>query len=308
MNEGTCKYQGCVKQARSRNWCSAHYERWRKHGDPAVVLPPSPPPRNPRVQGGPCLVADCPRLSLAKDLCDLHYRRQAKYGDPMGRAPARPPRKPAIRKGRVTWVRANPEPCAIDECSELERSLGLCSSHYYVHWKYGDPLWQAPAYDVCTVDDCDSPSRNAANPLCEAHYCRKWRNGTLEVGQCTVCQGPLPADSPFSRRFCADCALARRRARSRDAEHRRRAASTGEHSERVDTSQIYERDGWRCGICRKRVDRRLAWPHPKSPSLDHVVPISEGGAHTKANVRLAHLTCNTARGARGGGEQLALIG
>ena len=53
---------------------------------------------------------------------------------------------------------------------------------------------------------------------------------------------------------------------------------------------VAERDGWRCAICRRRVTRET-W------SLDHVVPLSKGGAHTYANVVLAHKRCNSLRGA-----------
>jgi len=76
----------------------------------------------------------------------------------------------------------------------------------------------------------------------------------------------------------------------------------------VKLADIAERDGWRCGVCRRRVNPRFAWPHPKSPSLDHIIPLSEGGKHDPANVRLAHLGCNIVRGNRGGGEQLLLVG
>lgn len=74
--------------------------------------------------------------------------------------------------------------------------------------------------------------------------------------------------------------------------------------------EIAERDRWRCGICRRRVNPRWKWPNPKSPSLDHVIPLAdvENTEHSRRNVRLAHLGCNIARGNRGGGEQLALIG
>jgi 5-methylcytosine-specific restriction endonuclease McrA len=80
------------------------------------------------------------------------------------------------------------------------------------------------------------------------------------------------------------------------------------HTENVDRDLVGERDGWRCGICRKRVDWTLVYPDRMSPSLDHVVPLSEGGEHTYANTRIAHLICNNLRRHHGGNEQLALIG
>jgi 5-methylcytosine-specific restriction endonuclease McrA len=45
-----------------------------------------------------------------------------------------------------------------------------------------------------------------------------------------------------------------------------------------------------------------------SRSIDHVQPLSRGGSHTTDNVRLAHLRCNVAKGNRGSGEQLLLVG
>lgn len=290
MAETTCAFPSCVKPARCRGWCSAHYERWRKHGDPGIVLDPVPPPRPERTQPETCTVDGCGRRSWARSLCDGHYQKLRKHGDPLA----------DHRRRRLT--------CSVDDCGRVVHGHGWCKAHY-MRWRmHGDPLWTRPTYTACTVEGCARPSRNDSNPMCEAHYCRLWRNGTLELGQCSVCQGPLPPESPFGRRFCESCRLDRRRDRGRDAVHRRRVAMTGADAERIDSREIYERDHWRCGVCRKRADRRLQWPHPMSPSLDHVVPIADGGPHTRANVRLAHLTCNTGRGARGGGEQLALIG
>ena len=66
----------------------------------------------------------------------------------------------------------------------------------------------------------------------------------------------------------------------------------------INSAEVYERDRWVCGICLERVDRRLIWPDPMSPSLDHIVPLSRGGAHQLANVQCAHLSCNVRKGAR----------
>ncbi|MGV4984527.1 HNH endonuclease [Streptomyces sp. NRAIS4] len=77
--------------------------------------------------------------------------------------------------------------------------------------------------------------------------------------------------------------------------------------ERYALAEIAARDGYRCGLCRKTVpmDRRV--PDLLAPTIDHVIPLSEGGDDTKANVQLAHYSCNCAKGARALGEQLALI-
>lgn len=71
---------------------------------------------------------------------------------------------------------------------------------------------------------------------------------------------------------------------------------------------IFQRDRWVCGICNSTVDPRHQWPHPKAPSLDHIVPLSKGGTHTPENVQLAHIGCNWKKNNRGGGEQLRLVG
>ena len=69
--------------------------------------------------------------------------------------------------------------------------------------------------------------------------------------------------------------------------------------EKVLASEIYERDAWVCQLCKKKVNRTLKYPHPLSQSLDHIIPLSRGGAHSKANVQLAHLSCNVGLGVRG---------
>jgi 5-methylcytosine-specific restriction endonuclease McrA len=50
-----------------------------------------------------------------------------------------------------------------------------------------------------------------------------------------------------------------------------------------------------------------AVPHPKAPTIDHILPIACGGNDTRANVQLAHFICNSRKGTRGS-QQLALAG
>ena len=64
--------------------------------------------------------------------------------------------------------------------------------------------------------------------------------------------------------------------------------------------ELASRDGLTCGICDELVQLDGIWPHPASPSIDHIVPVSLGGTDDAANLRLTHLGCNCARGNREG--------
>jgi 5-methylcytosine-specific restriction endonuclease McrA len=52
----------------------------------------------------------------------------------------------------------------------------------------------------------------------------------------------------------------------------------------------------------------LAVPHLKAATIDHIIPLSISRDDTRANVQLAHFICNSIKGDRLAGEQLALIG
>lgn len=48
-----------------------------------------------------------------------------------------------------------------------------------------------------------------------------------------------------------------------------------------------------CGICGRPVDFDKKFPDPWSATLDHIIPVSKGGAPAALeNLQLAHLQCN----------------
>jgi len=80
---------------------------------------------------------------------------------------------------------------------------------------------------------------------------------------------------------------------------------------------IGHRDKWKCGICGCKVSAdSFEHGNPQSKTVDHIVPESEcrvlGWTQDQiddpANLRVAHMRCNSLRSANGGGEQLALVG
>jgi 5-methylcytosine-specific restriction endonuclease McrA len=90
---------------------------------------------------------------------------------------------------------------------------------------------------------------------------------------------------------------------------RRRRVLQRASTEPYTLAEIAARDRYRCGLCRKKVDMRLIDGRlPMAPTVDHVIPISEGGTDTKANVQLAHRICNLRKGKRGTPQQLRLVG
>jgi 5-methylcytosine-specific restriction endonuclease McrA len=96
---------------------------------------------------------------------------------------------------------------------------------------------------------------------------------------------------------------AKRRSRTRHAERyretrRRSRLRDGAEQRPFSEAAVYERDHWTCHICLEPIDP-AATDHRYRGTLDHLIPVSEGGADVAWNVRPAHQTCNTRRGTRG---------
>ncbi|AYB70878.1 HNH endonuclease [Streptomyces phage Yaboi] len=73
----------------------------------------------------------------------------------------------------------------------------------------------------------------------------------------------------------------------------------------ITRAKVYQQSGWKCHLCGKRVRKSLKYPHPRSASLDHIVPLSwrkNSPGHVWGNVALAHLRCNQSKGARFAGS------
>lgn len=108
----------------------------------------------------------------------------------------------------------------------------------------------------------------------------------------------------FRAMYCSPKCRVRADRRRRDM--RKRAAYVAD----VHRAKIFERDGGKCQLCGLKVDFSKVAPHPKSPTIDHVIPIAKGGTHEPSNAQLAHFSCNCLKSDRigGAGDQLRLIG
>lgn len=124
------------------------------------------------------------------------------------------------------------------------------------------------------------------------------------ISPCAHCGGPLGAKAAGQgpTRYCSDDCAKRSPAMvqaKRIARQARKARKRGSQVEPVNPLRVFERDGWRCHLCGGRAPKeRRGTYHPKAPELDHIVPLSKGGAHSYANTACAHRACNAAKSDR----------
>ena len=136
------------------------------------------------------------------------------------------------------------------------------------------------------------------------------RGRTIWVDRsCKVCNKRFITQSAATGRCCSLlCTQANKRSKRIDAGARRRARKRGAYVQPVKRLAIFRRDKYRCHICKKLTDPKKCVPHPKAPTIDHIIPLAKGGTHEPANVATACFECNCLKRDVGGGEQLALIG
>lgn len=69
----------------------------------------------------------------------------------------------------------------------------------------------------------------------------------------------------------------------------------------VTLAKLIKRDGLRCALCGKMCDPNdRSWSRysgPMYPSIDHIIPMVKGGGHVWGNVQVAHMICNSEKGA-----------
>jgi len=71
-------------------------------------------------------------------------------------------------------------------------------------------------------------------------------------------------------------------------DQRRRARKAHATVEKFDTQEVYERDGRICAYCGSTEDL----------TIDHIVPLARGGAHSPNNLTVACLGCNCSKGTK----------
>ena len=222
-----------------------------------------------------CSVDGCEKSVAARGVCPMHYYRLKSTGD-VNKTPS----------GRT--VREPGQVCEVAGCGQPMRKLKWCASHYS-QWKRKGAVtsfgYKWATEFVCVV--CGSEvepgtrRRKHCSGRCQA-LDSMHRGARPREASCVRCGSSIDLLSlskagQFIRtdtKMCAKC---------RSARHLRHGFSVLELS---------ARDGSDCGICAQPVDMSLSFPHPLSPSVDHVIPYARGGSHDMSNLQVSHLRCN----------------
>jgi hypothetical protein len=109
---------------------------------------------------------------------------------------------------------------------------------------------------------------------------------------CRGCGATLVCGS--GKRICEDCKVANAATLKRMHKQIRRARLRAATIERFSDVEIFERDNWICQICMRQTPRQLVGSNdPLAPTIDHVIALVNGGAHSRANVQCACRRCNS---------------
>jgi len=282
-----------------------------------------------------CSVEGCNEKHHCKGFCDKHYKRFLRYGDPLSPVKELPKRLPLptvkcaycgkeFKPRRDRRRKSELSIYCSKECANKARwkvkICKYCGKEYLNGEGYNQVYCSKECRDkdytkVCAVCSKRFVALKKTATICYKDECQKeytrQRSKEYEISKhqskrlvCKECGKVfLPEYGDQRRVYCSD-ECAKRAYRKTDAyrvsrsecNKRRRARMRNVAVEIFGTREIFDRDNWICQICGGKVNKHLKWPHPKSASLDHVIPISKGGTHTRDNVQLAHLICNTVKG------------
>ena len=124
------------------------------------------------------------------------------------------------------------------------------------------------------------------------------------VKQCPVCDATFDSFTNKGRlkTYCT------KRCENKAQGHRRRARKRNAFIEVVSVKKLLKWQDGRCYHCNCKIRLDVGAPHPKSLTLDHLIPLVLGGEHSYVNTVASCWNCNcTMKGTKAINEQLKLV-
>lgn len=89
--------------------------------------------------------------------------------------------------------------------------------------------------------------------------------------------------------------------------YKRRTLKLKAEYEDFNKQETLQRDGYICQHCRRKTRPDYKRHHALYPNLDHIIPLTKGGAHTKVNTQCLCHQCNIVKKNTGTGDQLRIF-
>lgn len=196
--------------------------------------------------------------------------------------------------------------CTINECTGAILARGWCRKHYRRWQTHGTPYYVTKFEKVAAdtlEDDHIRCSKCRVVKSSSEYHARKDR-GTL-YRHCKDCHKDI------SQAWCDENTERLREARRRwkvsnpdlvrtqgrkDAGKRRALLMSVEYDPLVTIEALIERDGSACAYCENAVE--YVGGFATRATVDHVIPVAQGGAHTFSNTVVACGPCNSAKNSR----------
>jgi 5-methylcytosine-specific restriction endonuclease McrA len=189
------------------------------------------------------------------------------------------------------------EKCKVEGCDKPLRSKqsGYCEMHYYrirrtgnVTDSEGDTVEKY--YDKCI--HCGNSTEKGKKYCSQRCATRYLRNNAVKIN-CSVCCSLFePLNKGIDNLECSDkCKEFRKKDRNISFSAKRRVSHPSLYDKNLDCTILMLMFS-KCGICGHDIDKSLKFPNLDSMTIDHILPLSNGGSHTLSNVQLAHLKCN----------------
>lgn len=172
----------------------------------------------------------------------------------------------------------------------LAKASGLCRKMLKIH--------QSQA--LCEV--CGIACKDGASRFCSFTCNKAWRGERQCRCGITVCNATAFGPPPL----CEECRRRSRRLQKRMYGCYRRRCRTygGRYNPTVKPRDVFERDGWRCHVCKRKTHKVFSVHDPRSATIDHhPIPLSKGGDHDWHNVRCCCFECNSLKGAKWDGQR-----
>lgn len=124
---------------------------------------------------------------------------------------------------------------------------------------------------------------------------RRWQDPTFRNRQREYARG---ADECIKKAVRNRAWKKANRASCSDRQLKRHASFLTAFVEDVSLAFLFERDHGRCQLCSHELSMDTKRPDPRTPTRDHIIPLSKGGTHERKNMQLACDVCNVRKSNR----------